>query len=469
MTGVFELLGNDTEKAVINAKTVMGIEAQFAKATLSEAAHNPQIDYNIKTIGQLQQLAPNFLWKSYFYDMGVSKIKSVNIQAVDVIKTMNPLLKTISLNDWKSYLQWRLISKYAPFLSKPYFDLDFHMKSVLYGFKTPRPRWLYVLNAENSLLSSAMSELYTRFTSNAPKNEILEIAHEIKKTLRNELENASWLAKSTRKKALNKLKAMDIRVGYTDNRFDYSNVPVDRGSYVLNVIRIKKAGIKNKLSQIGSTHNERGWVASALKASGCYYKTINAIYIPLAVFQPPEFDVNMPASVKYGAIGVTIAHEIMHGFDKKGAQFDGKGNLDNWWTARDLKQFQSRIDCIEKQFSSYSILDNLPVNGELVSNEVAADLAGLALAYRAYHSTKDYKKATVINGLTPDQQFFLGFAHSYVENFRPEFLYYNSMVNHHPPSLFRVNGALANIPEFQKAFHIPPESPMVNRHRCTIW
>ena len=262
---------------------------------------------------------------------------------------------------------------------------------------------------------------------------------------------------------------MGERVGYPSKWWDYSTLMVDRGPYVLNVKRANEFLTKRDLHKIGQPIDISEWEMTPQTINAYYSPSMNNINIPAGILQSPFFDPTAPAAVNYGAIGFVIGHEITHAFDDEGAQFDGHGNLKNWWTPADLKKFQDATKCIMTQFSQYKVDGDLPLQGKLVMGEATADLGGLMLAYRAFHESKAYKTAKTINGFTPDQQFFLGVAHVWATNIRPEQMRNLITIDPHPPGLYRVNGSLANMPQFQAAFSIKDAAPMVNKLRCVIW
>lgn len=468
---MFELLGDTTEKATQEAATIMAIETSLAKASLTPIEQrDPLAIYHMMTIEALNKITPNFSWSEYFTDLGYPSIKRINLAMPGFFKAVNEQLELIPLNDWKIYLRWHLIDAYAAYLSQPFVDQDFHMNSILSGTKKLLPRWKRVVNTENGALGFAIGKLYVEnYFPPESKQEALEIIHDIHQSLYKDLQNLSWMEPETRKAALKKLAQMEERIGYPDKWRDYSSLKIDRGPYALNIMRSNQFLTNYDLNKIGKPVDRSEWSMTPQTINAYYDPSMNSINIPAGILQPPFFDSKAPAAVNYGAIGFVMGHEMTHGFDDQGAQFDGEGNLKDWWTPTDLKQFQSATDCIVEQFSAYKINGDLPVQGKLVVGEATADLGGLTLAHHAFHASKFYKDAKTIDSLTPDQQFFLGSAHVWAANIRPEQARNLVLTDPHPPMTYRVNGTLANMPQFHSAFAVPANSPMNNAKRCVVW
>lgn len=471
MTRMFQLLGDDSTLAAKEANTVMTIETTFAQSSLSQTAmRDPAAIYHMIDVNALDKSTSNFSWVSYLAAIGQPEITRVNLATPDFIHMINQQLSTVSLNDWKIYLRWHLLNEFAPYLSRPFVEQNFSMLKTLTGSQKILPRWKRVVSAENGALGFAIGKLYVdKYFSADAKREVIAIVHNIRTVLNDDLQTLPWMTPATRRKALEKLDLMEERVGYPSKWWDYSSLNIDRGPYVLNVMRASEFLIKRDLDKIGKPVDRTEWGMTPQAINAYYDPSMNSINLPTGILQPPFFDATAPAAVNYGSIGFVIGHEITHGFDDQGSKFDGHGNLNNWWTPVDLKRFQDATQCIVKQFSTYKVDGDIPVQGSLVVGEATADLGGLTLAYRAFHASKDYKTAQTINGITPDQQFFLGTAHVWANNIRPEQARNLVTIDPHPPALYRVNGTLANMPQFQAAFGIKKGSPMVNEHRCVIW
>ncbi|WP_115711207.1 M13 family metallopeptidase [Legionella sainthelensi] len=470
MTKMFELLGDAPDKAIVEAKTVMKLETQMAKVSMSQVEQrDPHAIYHIMDLAQLAQLTPSFSWPAYFTAMGLDNLKSVNMAMPVFFKDMNKQLTTISLEDWKTYLRWHLIDSFASYLSKPFVDQNFKMVSVLTGAEKILPRWKRVVATENAALGFAIGKMYVdKYFSPEDKKQALDILKNIRTVLKEDINTLSWMTPATREAALKKLDLMEERVGYPSKWWDYSKLEVNRGPYVLNVIRANEFLTNRDLNKIGKPIDRTEWAMTPQTINAYYDPSMNNLNIPAGILQPPFFSPNAPAAVNYGAIGFVMGHEMTHGFDDQGAQFDGYGNLKNWWTPSDLAKFQAATQCIVNQYSNY-VVDDLHVQGKLVVGEATADLGGIILAYRAFQHSKEYKNAPTLAGMTPEQQFFLATAHVWAMNIRPQQLRNQITTDPHPPAQYRVNGSLANIPQFQEAFHISNDSPMANKNRCVIW
>lgn len=471
LTQLFVLAGDDAVKAANAAHTVMAIETTLAKASMSQTAQrDPHAIYHMMTITQLEKITPDFSWFHYFSAMGHPEIKRLNVAMPDFMKTMNQQLQTHSITEWKLYLRAHLLASFAPYLSDSFVNESFRMTTALTGAEKLKPRWKRVVDTEDKALDFAIGELYVkRYFSPAAKHDVLEMTQNIRHVLRDDLKTLPWMTSATRKAALKKLALMQNRIGYPDKWWDYSSLTIDRGPYVLNIMRTNAFLVKRDLDKLGKPVDRVEWEMSPQTINAYYNPSMNNINFPTGILQPPFFNAAAPAAVNYGSIGFVIGHEITHGFDDQGAKFDGHGNLHDWWTPEDMKKFKAATHCIVRQFSHFHVAGDMPVNGELVVGEATADLGGITLALRAFHASSAYKDAKTINGFTPDQQFFLGVAHAWANNIRPEEARRLVTIDPHPPAMSRVNGSLANMPAFQAAFNIPTGSPMVNPNRCVIW
>ena len=471
LNNMFQLLGDDPKKSTVEAQTVIDIETALAKASLSQTAQrDPHAIYHIMNHATLAKITPLFSWARYFAAMGCSEIPSLNVGMPRFMRAMNQALQQHTLNEWKIYLRWHLLHAFAPYLSKPFVDENFHLTTALTGSQTLLPRWKRVVDTEDGALGFAVGQLYVQhYFSAAAKRDVLDMVKNIRTVLRDDLQTLAWMTPATRAAALKKLGLMEDRVGYPEKWWDYSTLNIARGSYALNVLRANQFLVKRDLAKIGKPVDRSEWEMSPQTINAYYNPSMNSINFPMGILQAPFFDAAAPAAVNYGSIGFVIGHEITHGFDDQGAKFDGHGNLVDWWTAEDLKKFKKATQCIVNQFSTYRVAGHLPVNGALVVGEATADLGGLTLAYRAFHASDAYQHAKTIHGFTPDQQFFLGAAHAWANNMRPEKALSLVTIDPHPPAMYRVNGSLANMPAFQAAFHVSDHSPMVNRDRCVIW
>lgn len=471
VTKMFMLLGESEKTSLAKANTILKLETTLAKASMSQIEmRDPKAIYHVMNIDEISKLTPNFSWKEYLTAMNFQNLTTINMGMPKYMRAVNQAFTDYSLADWKTYLTWHLLSSVSSYLSTSFVMQNFEMAKVLSGIVELPPRWKRVVSTENKMLGFAVGELYVqKYFSESAKQEVINIIKNISEVLRTDLQELSWMSTKTRNEAIKKLNLIEERVGYPDKWRDYSSLKIDRGPYVLNVLRASAFAFKYDLDKIGKPVDRTEWEMTPQTVNAYYHPSLNSINIPMGILNAPYFDPNAPASVNYGAIGVVIGHEITHGFDDQGAKFDAYGNFLNWWQKEDLQKFEQATQCIVNQYSQYKINGDLPLKGKLVVGEATADLGGLILAYRAYLRSDDYKHAKNIEGYTPTQQFFLSFAHIWANQMRPEYAMNLVVSDQHPPAKYRVNGTLANIQEFQDSFKITKDSPMVNAKRCVIW
>lgn len=471
ITNIFMLAGDQEKLAKEKAAVILRMETDLATASLTQVElRNPEAVYHVMDRQQLDKLTPDFSWSKYLTGMGFKDLNSLNMGMPKFMQAVNKAFTEYSINDWKVYLSWHLLSSSAPYLSDPFVEQNFAMVKVLTGMEELPPRWKRVVGAEGGLLGFAVGELFVeKYFSAAAKQEVVDIITNVRKVLKGDLSELSWMTPETRQQALKKLDLIEDRVGYPDKWRDYSSVKIDRGPYILNVLRASKFLVRYDLNKIGKPVDRTEWEMTPQTVNAYYHPSLNSINIPMGILSSPFFDPDATAAVNYGGIGAVIGHEITHGFDDQGAKFDAHGNLQNWWKQEDLEKFKKATQCISEQFSKYTVNGNMPLKGKLVVGEATADLGGLIIAYRAYVRSDAYKNAKEIDGFTPLQQFFISYAHTWANNMRPERAMQLVVSDPHPPAKYRVNGTLANMPEFQKAFNISSNSPMVNKRQCVVW
>jgi predicted metalloendopeptidase len=475
VANVFQLLGDDAATAAGEAKVVLDMETSLAKAaTKREDLRNPQLNYHMMTLVQLADLTPHLSWPDYFKQVGAPSVTQVDIAQPDAFKAVDAALASVSIADWKIYLRWHLIRNAAPTLSAKFVNenFDFYGRQ-LSGTKEILPRWRRCVQATDGELGEALGQFYVeRYFPPAAKARALELVQNLKAALRQDISTLDWMSPATREQALHKLDAMNLKIGYPDKWRDYSAFRVDRGSYYENVTRGDTFETARDLAKIGKPVDRGEWGMTPPTVNAYYTPLHNEIVFPAGILQPPFFDAKADDAFNYGSIGSVIGHEMTHGFDDQGAQFDADGNLKSWWTPEDLKNFRERGDCIAKQFGSYEVEPGLFGNGKLEEGESIADLGGLVIAYAAYQQTLAGKPAPpVVNGFTADQRFFLGYSSHWAANYRPESARLLAKTDPHPLDQFRVNGPLSNIPAFAKAWGCAADSKMVRPEalRCRIW
>jgi putative endopeptidase len=472
---MFELMGDETATAEAEAKTVMEIETQMAKASLTKVQRrDPHALYHPMDVAEIKALAPAFSWEDYFTQATLTGKGHLNVATPDFFKEVSRLLNDTSLADWKTYLRWHLIHAAAPRLPAKFVDENFNFYGkTLTGTKEILPRWKRCVRSTDDALGEALGQVYVRkYFPPQAKARALEMVHNLEAALREDIQNLPWMGPETKKQALIKLDAIVNKIGYPDKWRDYSALKIDRGSYVLNALRAGRFEFDRDLAKVGKPVDRTEWGMSPPTVNAYYNPQLNEIVFPAGILQPPFFSPDSDDAFNYGGMGAVIGHELTHGFDDQGSQFDAQGNLRNWWTPEDRKNFEARAECIVKQFSGFEVEKGLFENGKLVEGESIADLGGLNLAYAAYEmSLRGKPRPPVIGGFTPEQRFFLGWAQVWANNMRPEFARMLTNVDPHPLARFRVTAPLTNLPAFAKAFSCQPGDAMVRpaNERCAIW
>jgi len=467
------LLGDNATEAAAEAQTVMGLETKLAQSAMGRIElRDPDVTYHKMGVGELQSLTPNLSWPAYFTDLGYPNIDQVNVGQPKFFIAFNDLLASAPLADWKTYLRFHLLSAAAPALSDKFVQEDFDFRShTLQGTEKNLPRWKRCVEATDRRLGFALGKQFVQkqFPPEA-KARADKMVHFLMEALRDDIQTLPWMGPETKKAALAKLDAFTPKIGYPDKWRDYSAYQVDRGPYVENVLRGDVFEFHRLLNKIGKPVDRTEWGMTPPTVNAYYNSSMNEIVFPAGILQPPFFDAKADDASNYGGIGAVIGHEMTHGFDDQGRKFDAHGNRSDWWTPEDLKNFQERAACVEKQFDSYVAIDDIHEKGKLVLGESIADLGGLTIAYKALQKSLEGKpRPADIDGFTPDQRFFLSFAQIWAGNDRPEYIRLQVNTNPHPLHNFRAIGAPSNMPAFQQAFGCKAGDPMVREARCAIW
>jgi putative endopeptidase len=475
LTKMFMLFGNDEETAVENTKKVYDIEYKLAEVSMDRITQrDPHKTYNKKTIAELQELTPNFNWKTYLIGLGLSDVKEVIVGQPDFLKGFNELFTSKSVDDWKAYFKWNLIDANASYLNDDIVkqNFDFYGKT-LSGTPIMRPRWKRVLGATNGTLSEAVGQIYVeKYFPPEAKERMVKLVDNLKTALGERIQNLTWMSEATKDSALNKLAAIRVKVGYPDKWKDYSKLEVKDDAYVLNIMRAREFAFNKMIDKIDKPVDKTEWHMSPQTVNAYYNPTANEIVFPAGILQPPFFFLNGDDAVNYGAIGVVIGHEMTHGFDDQGRLFDKKGNLNSWWTEEDSKQFKERTDVLVHQFNEFVVLDTVHANGEYTLGENIADFGGLNVSYTAFKKTEQWKhQDKKIDEFTPNQRFYLAYAHVWAQNIRDEEKLRRTQEDVHSLGKFRVNGPLRNLPEFHVAFNVKPGDYMYlpENERAVIW
>jgi putative endopeptidase len=458
------------------ATSIMKLETDLAKASRKlEDLRDPIKNYNKMTVVSLGKITPNINWNSIFPVLGVAKADSVIVGQPEFYKALNTFVKSYSIEDWKTYLKWDLVNSYAAYLNSDIEKQNFKFYStVMNGVSKQKPRWKRVVGQTDNYLGELIGQVYVgEYLPKGSKEKLLEIGNNIRDVYADHIKKLDWMSEATKVKALNKLSKIVMKVGYPDKWKDLSSMKIDRKSYCANVIQANIWGYKDMINKYGKPVDRTEWSMQPQTYNAYYNPSNNEIVVPACNIIVPGYEGRMPDdAILYGIIGgSTFGHEITHGFDDQGSQYDEKGNLNNWWTPEDLKKFQAKTKLIVAQFNKYTVLGNKHINGEATQGENIADLGGVVMGYEAFKKTAQYKNNQKISNLTPDQRFFLAYGYAWMVNSKDEALASQIMTDVHAPAQFRINGPLSNIPEFYKAFNVKPGNKMYQPDslRVVIW
>jgi putative endopeptidase len=471
----FELMGDSPERAAAEAKTVMNLETKLAeKSSTRVQRRNPEANYHPMVKTQLLEMTPDFDWSRYFRGIGMPEIGKVNVAQPEFFKAADKLFTSTPLDDWKTYLRWHLVNAASSTLSSKFVLESFNFNGkYMQGTTEMLPRWKRCVAGTDRALGEALGNLYVAktFTPAARERARTMVANLIA-ALRDDLTTLGWMSQETRQKAIGKLEAYVRKIGYPDKWRDYEALQISRGAYYNNAVSAGEFDFKRNLIKIGKPVDRTEWGMSPPTVNASYSPQFNGITLPAGILQPPFYDPKADDAFNYGGIGAVIGHEMTHGFDDEGAKFDANGNLVMWWTKDDYKKFTDRTNCVVQQFDSYEVEPGLHQKGQLVVGESVADLGGLTVAYAAYQKSLQGKpRPKNINGFTPEQRFFLGWAQVWAQNIRPEAARLRTATDPHPLGRFRVNGPLSNMPTFAQAFACKEGDAMVRPpdKRCQIW
>ena len=471
---MLQLMGHTEEQASSAAASILELETRLAKASLTNVElRDPANYYNIETLKSADEATPNFSWSRYFERLGLEGMESFSYAQPDFFAEMNALLAAADLDTWKAYLRWNLINNFSPYLSEAFVDQDFEFYGkTLRGTEELQPRWKRVVARTSSSLGEALGQVYVEQAfppqTKARADKMIE---DLRSTVATRIQNLDWMTDETKAQALAKLAAFNSKIGYPDQWRDYSKLDIERQSYVANVRAADAFEMRRNLDKIGQPIDRNEWGMSPQTVNAYYSPVMNEIVFPAAIMQPPMFDGEADDAINYGGMGSVIGHEFMHGFDDKGSQFDAQGNMENWWTDEDRQHFDERTKILVDQFGGFVAVDDLHVNGELTLGENIGDLAGLTMAFYALQTALEGNNPGEIDGFTPEQRFFLSWAQGWRKSYRPEALKLQVNTDPHSPAKFRVNGPLANMPEFAVAFGCKEGDPMAlpADQRAEIW
>ena len=482
---MLRLAGDTPAAAQAGAAAVLRLETELAKISLSRALlRNPQASYHKIPAADLPKFTGELDWAAYFKATGAPAFAELNLAHPDFFRGFAAQLKAVPAADWQAYLRWHLINATAPFLAAPLAQENFRFYDAeLRGVKEPMPRWRRVaawtdgsrldgFAGTEGGIGDALGQLYVaEFFPPEAKARVLKLVEDLRAALREKIEALEWMDAPTKVKALAKLNAFSVKMGYPDKWKDYGSLRIDRGPFVLNVLRARAFLVAENRARIGRPVDKTEWSMTPPTVNASYSPSFNGIQFPAGILQPPFFDAKADDAVNYGGIGTVIGHEMTHGFDDSGRQYDAQGNLVDWWTPECAERYKARAAVVVKQFSDYTVLDGVHLKGELTQGENIADLGGIKIAYVALQKALAGGPRTPIDGFTPEQRFFLSYANVWRDVFRDAEQRRRVNVDPHSPGEWRVRGPLSNLDEFAQAFAIPEGSPMRRpaAERVSIW
>ena len=473
ITSIFKMLGDAPSLAATNADAIIALETKMAQASRTRVAlRDPEKNYNKMTVAQATKDYPNLALPLLLKSNGLTGAKEIIVGQPEYLAAANKLMASTPIADQRQYLRWHLVSSLTPALPKAYGDASFSFAQVLSGAKKQQPRWKRSLQATDRSLGEAFGELYVAkaFTP-AAKAKAKEMIENLRKAYAERIMATDWMSADTKKEAIVKLNAFAVKIGYPDKWKDYSKLKVTRASYLDNLVAARQWAAQDNISHFGKPIDRGEWGMTPPTVNAYYNPPMNEIVFPAGILQAPFYDPKADEAVNYGGIGAVIGHEMTHGFDDQGRQYDSKGNLRDWWTKEDGEKFMAKAKMVGQQYSKFSPLDSVYVNGDLTMGENLADLGGLTIAYQAFQKTAEAKANKSIDGFTPNQRFFLSWAQVWRTNARPEALRQQVLTDPHSPGQFRANGPLTNMPEFYQAFGCQPTDKMERptAEQARIW
>jgi predicted metalloendopeptidase len=472
VTKMFELLGETAAAAQTDADAVMKFETALAKGSMDNVTRrDPAKVYHIMTVKELEGVSPAFRWETFFSDSGAPKFDKLNVAVPEFFQAMSAEITETSLDVWKKYLTWMLVHNEAGLGPSAFVQANFDFfGKKLTGATEMRPRWKRCTDYTNNELGEALGQKFVeKAFGKEGKQRTVAMVDQLEKALGQDIQKLTWMTPATKKMAEEKLKAIRNKIGYPDKWRDYSSVTIKPDDPLGNSMRADEFEFERQLNKIGKPIDRTEWQMTPPTVNAYYDPQMNDINFPAGILQPPFFQSDMDDAVNYGGIGMVIGHELTHGFDDQGSQFNANGDLKNWWTPTDQKEFDQREACIVKEYSSFQVAPGLTENGKLTLGEDTADNGGLRIALMALENALAAKSKPVIGGFTPEQRFFLAFGQVWCENDRPEAERLQVTTDPHSLPKFRVNGAVQNMPEFSKAFACKAGTKMAPENACHVW
>jgi endothelin-converting enzyme/putative endopeptidase len=474
-TALFTLSGQSAQQAADSAQTVLRIETALAKASMDRTERrDPKKRDHKMTRDAAVALAPNFYLQRYFSDVNTPGFSDMNVVNPDFFKGVNALVQSESLDALKTYINFHVLNGGSPWLSKPYVDANFKFQQALTGQTEIKPRWKRCVDSTDNAMGELLGQQYVAQTFGPEgKARMLKMVDALEKALDQDISTLPWMTEETKKQAKVKLQAIRNKIGYPDVWRDYSKLEIKQGDLMGNFLRANEFESRRQIAKISKPLDRKEWGMTPPTVNAYYSGSYNEIVFPAGILQPPFFDKSMDDDINFGAAGMVIGHELTHGFDDQGRKFDPQGNLRDWWTEQDGKEFEKRASCVADEYSSFVAVDDLKLNGKLTLGENTADNGGARIALMALENMiaedKSGKAGEKIDGYTPEQRFFLGFARVWCEKRRPEFSRMLVNVDPHSPGRYRTNGVVQNMPEFQKAWGCHAGQQMVSANMCRVW
>lgn len=471
---VFVLMGDAPDVAKKQAAAIMSLETALAKASMTRVdRRDPYKTKHKMKVADLSKLASDFNWGLYYRELAYPKFEILNVSSPDFFRALNGQFRSVSIDTWKTYFRYHVVDSSAPYLSLQFVkeNFDFYRK-YLRGVEDMQPRWKRCVEYTDHTLGEALGQVYVRKTF-PPEVEARtqDMVHRIEEAMHKRIEGLDWMSSATKRQALAKLSGIRNKIGHPEKWRDYSSIRITREDFAGDVDRAAEFESRRDIAKVGKPVDRDEWEMTPPTVNAYYDPQMNDINFPAGVLQPPLFDAKLDDAPNYGDTGGTIGHELTHGFDDEGSQYDAKGNLKNWWTKDDRRKFEARTQCVQDQYAKYIVVDDIHINSKLTLGEDVADLGGEILAYVAWKDAEKDKPLQSIDGYTPDQRFFIGFAQWACTNERPEDLRVRAITDSHSPAKYRVNGVVLNMPEFAKAFSCKPGQPMVKPadQVCKVW
>jgi endothelin-converting enzyme/putative endopeptidase len=471
VTKMFALAGEPAEQAAADARSVMDVETALAKASMDRVARrDPAAIYHKMTRDELAKQTPHLNWNGYFDGVKAPAFDAINVMVPDFFKGLDQAVSSTPVDAWKSYLRWHVLHIDARLLTAAIYNENFDFYGrTLQGQPQPRPRWKRCVQYTDESLGEALGRYYVEETFGTEgKARMLTMVNNLEAALEKDINDLEWMTADTKKQALVKLHAIGNKIGYPDKWRDYSSVQIVRGDLLGNHARAHEFEFARDLRKIGQAVDKSEWLMTPPTLNAYYHPLMNNINFPAGILQPPFFDRANDDAANYGAIGAVIGHELTHGFDDQGRKFDASGNLQDWWTEADGKEFQARAGCVADEYGKFNAVEDAKVNGRLTLGENTADNGGVRIALMALKQAVGDRPKT-IDGYSLDQRFFIAYAQVWCQNIRPEYARVLATVDEHSPNKARVNGVVSNMPEFQRAFSCKAGSPMVSDHMCHVW